>query len=152
MANQKALIRLMRLRHLQEELSRAELEAAVAGRDAVEREMSWAVGRQRQGRLSFVEGMEDEDLAGRTAGLIQMESGRRQRQAIEPRRLEAETEVERQRSEFLARRGARRQVETLVENAKAELAAEAGRRAQQMLDDWYGRQTARGRYPGNGKK
>jgi hypothetical protein len=52
---------------------------------------------------------------------------------------EAERELERQREEFLRRRVDRRQVETLVTEARLGAEQEAGRRAQQMLDDWYGR-------------
>jgi hypothetical protein len=139
MAAKRLLTQLLRLREIEEEQSRRELEVAVGNQNQVEREMEVARRRQSQGRGRFVSGISDQDTAGRTGGAIEMELASAQRARIEPRLYAAEAEVSRQREEFLLRRMGRRQVETLIEDAQAERESEICRRAQQILDDWYGR-------------
>jgi flagellar export protein FliJ len=139
MAVRRVLTRLLRLRELEEEQSRIELEAAVGDRNRIQQDMAAAADRQMQGRRSFAAGIAGKDALGRTGAVMEMEQARQQRLRILPRLETMEAEVARQREEFLLRRTGRRQVETLVENEKGMAAIEAGRRAQQMLDDWYGR-------------
>ena len=139
MAEKRVLARLLKLRVLEEELSRAELEAAVAARNRIEMEMSAAEGRRVRGRRTFADALGDVDTAERTGGVMEMEQAKLLRLRIQPRLKAADTEAVRQREEFLARRTSRRQVETLIDNQRQQAGIEAGRRAQQMLDDWYGR-------------
>jgi flagellar export protein FliJ len=139
MTVKRVLSRLLRLRELEEEQSRLELEAAVGNRNRVAQELTVVVHRQIQGRMDFVNGISEKDTAGRTGAVIEMEQARRQRLRIEPRLESADAVVMRQREQFMARRIGRRQVETLVDQERLAAREQAGRRAQQMLDDWYGR-------------
>jgi flagellar export protein FliJ len=139
MAAKRVLTQLLRLREIEEEQSRRELEVAIGNQNEMEQELEVARRRQSQGRGRFGSGIADQDAAGRTGGAIEMELASRQHARIQPRLHAAEAEVLRQREEFLLRRMGRRQVETLIENAQAERESEIGRRAQQILDDWYGR-------------
>ena len=144
MAVRRVLSRLLRLRELEEEQSRVELEIAVGKRNRVAEQLAQAVQRQAQGRRNFANGIVERDTTSRTGAVMEMEQARRQQLRIEPRLAAADTEVGRQREEFLARRTKRRQVETLVDQERAMIREEAGRRAQQVLDDWYGQRSARG--------
>jgi len=151
MTGRKVLDRLLRLREMEEEQSRHELEAAVGDRNRVAAELKNAIDRQAMGRRSLVSGIEERDCFGRTSAVIEMERARRMRMRVEPRLEAAEVEVKRQREEFLLRRAAREQVETLVDQERAATLEKTGRRAQQMLDDWYGRRTpSDNSRPGNG--
>jgi flagellar biosynthesis chaperone FliJ len=143
MPGKRVLQRLLRIRELREEQSRVELEAAVGQRNRVGEEFMEAKSRETQGRSAFVAGISEDDRIGRAAGMIEMEQARKERPRIATRLEAANAEVERQRDEFLAHRTARRQVETLVSAKQATLRAEAARRAQQTLDDWYGRRGSR---------
>ena len=138
MAVRRVLHRLLRLRELEEQLSRMELEAAVQNRRQVAQELAIAVHEQAQGRKNFVQGIFETDAVIRTGAVIAMEQARQKRTRIEPNLEAADREVARQQVEFLARRTGRRQVETLVDQEGATAREEAARKAQQMLDDWYG--------------
>jgi flagellar export protein FliJ len=143
MPGKRVLQRLLRIRELQEEQSRVELEAAVGHRNRVADELVETKSRQAQGRSAFVAGISDRDRTGRAAGMIEMEQARKEQPRIATRLEAANAKVERQRNEFLEHRTARRQVETLVSAEQAALREEAARRAQQTLDDWYGRRGSR---------
>jgi flagellar export protein FliJ len=143
MANRRVLSRLLRLRELEEEMSRMELESAVGDRNRVAGELAAAVNRQALGRQSFLVSIGDSDTAGRTGSVISMEQARKLSTRIAPRLEAADREVVRRREEFLSRRTGRQQVETLVEREQRTLKEEAARRAQQILDDWYGRRSPR---------
>lgn len=143
MANRRVLSRLLRLRELEEEMSRMELESAVGDRNRVAGEFAAAVNRQALGRQGFLVSIGDPDTAGRTGAVISMEQARKLSARIAPMLEAADREVVRRREEFLSRRTGRQQVETLVEGEQQALKEEAGRRAQQMLDDWYGRRSPR---------
>lgn len=135
----RTLSRLLRLRELEEELSRLELELAVAERNRAQQEIVLAARRQEQGRRNFAAAIAEQNRLARAAGLFETEEARRQRLRLHPKLEAADAEMARQQAEFLLRRTGRRQVETLVENEHGKAEVEAGRRAQQMLDDWYGR-------------
>ncbi len=143
MSGTRVLQRLLRLRELQEEQSRVELEAAVGNRNRVAQELAAAASRQAQGRRAFMAGIYVQDATGRTACSVEMEQAEKTRPRIAARLEAADAEVARQREVFLAHRISRRQVETLVSAEQAALKEEAARRMQQMLDDWYGRRPPR---------
>jgi hypothetical protein len=146
----RVLNRLLRIRELEEEQSRLEFEFAVANRDRVFQARSAAVARQALGRSIFVAEASNRDTAGRTGAVIEMEQARRLLPLIEAHLAPAEAEVERKREAFLERRVARLQVETLESEERLAVREETARRAQQMLDDWYGRRPQkRGDRPGN---
>ena len=144
----RTLNRLLRLRELEEEQSRLELELAVAERNRAQQEIAFVTGRLEQGRRHFATGIVEQNRLARAAGLLETEEAGRQRLRLYPQLETADAEVARQQAEFLLHRTGRRQVETLVENERANGEVEAGRRAQQMLDDWYGRRKAKER-PGD---
>lgn len=141
MVVRRVLQRLLRLRELEEEQSRLALEAAISDRDRQAQELAAVMSRHAHGRTTFVAGIPERDTAGRTGGIFEMEQASRQRPRIEARLEAADAEVVRQREALLAYRTARRQVETLVSEERAAVLEEAGRRAQQVLDDWYGRRS-----------
>ena len=143
MAKRRVLQRLLRLRELEEELSRLELEAAVGERNRVAGELAAAVKRHAHGREVFAAAIGEPDTAGRTGAVMAMEQARKQRIRVEPRLETADREVVRQREEFLTRRTGRRQVETLVDREQLAAQEAVSHRAQQMLDDWYGRRSTR---------
>jgi len=148
LAERRVLARLLRLRELEEEQSRTELEAAVGVRNRVRVELAEVSDRQTLGRRNFATGIAARDPLGRTGAMMELERAREQQVKIRTRFDASEAEVARQREEFLLRRTERRQVETLVDDQQAMDVIETARRAQQMLDDWYGRrgtkETARG--------
>jgi len=139
MAAKRTLSRLLRLRELEEELSRLELERAVAERSHAQKQVELAADRQTQGRYNFAAGVAEQNRLGRTAGLLEAEQARQEKLRLQPRVEAADFEVARLQAEFQSRRTGRRQVETLVANERSKAEVETDRRAQQMLDDWYGR-------------
>jgi flagellar export protein FliJ len=147
MAVKPVLHRLLRLRELEEELSRVELETAVGNRNRVADELATAVERQARNRRSFAASAGERDTASRAGSVIAMEHARKLLSRIEPRLDATEREVIRQREAFLSKRTARQQVETLLEREQSAAREESSRRAQQMLDDWYGRRSPKQAQP-----
>jgi len=145
MAKRNVLERLWRLRELEEEQSRLELEAQVGERNHIAQQLAEAIAGAARSRGEFVARLGDSDTAGRTGALVELEQGRRRQTAIRPQLDNAEAAVELRREEFLARRTTRRQVETLLDREREAARVEAARRAQQMLDDWYGRRGMAGK-------
>ena len=135
----KTLRRLTRIRELEEEQSRLALEAAARIREQAAAELMAAHQEQRDGRADLVRGVERNDPRDRQTGLVRMEVATRHVEHLRPQLQQLDNELARQRDEYLARRTARRQVETLLGEAEQRARQEADRRAQQMLDDWYGR-------------
>lgn len=139
MAGSRVLKRLARLRELEEEQSRLELEYAARQRAEVADGVNAAAEARAAGRRSFVRGVVEGDGLERVVGLTTMRQAEGRRTALLPYLAEADRQLALQRDEYLMRRTERRQVETLMAEQRAEEEREAARRAQQMLDDWYGR-------------
>lgn len=141
MAVSRALRRLVRVLHMQEEQSRTALESALAELHRLERAQASAAERERGGRglvaLSTLSPEATEQIVGRLAGLEESLAASRAAAALTVRSAQAAQDASLCREEFLARRVARRQAESLVHRAEAADAVEAGRRGQQALDDWY---------------
>ncbi len=135
----KTLRRLTRIRELEEEQSRLALEAAARIREQAAAELLAAHQEQRNGRAELILGIERNDPRDRRTGLARMEVASRHAEHLRPQLQQLDDDLARQRDEYLARRTARRQVETLLGEAEQRARQEADRRAQQMLDDWYGR-------------
>jgi flagellar biosynthesis chaperone FliJ len=132
------------LRQLEEEQSRLELDAAVGLRNQAKDRVSDALRLQSQSRNAFATAVRDEDPAGRARATLELGETLDLRLRAEERAVHADAEVEKRRDEFLLKRMGRQQVESLVEKQAAQAREEYSRRAQQMLDDWYGRKPRRG--------
>jgi flagellar biosynthesis chaperone FliJ len=135
----KTLRRLTRIRELEEEQSRLALEAAARSREQAAAELLAAHQERLDGRSDLVRGVEHNDPRDRQTGLIRMQVATRHAEHLRPQLQQLDEQLTRQRDEYLARRTARRQVETLLGEAELRARQEADRRAQQMLDDWFGR-------------
>jgi hypothetical protein len=159
------LKRVLRIRVLQEERSRMELEAEIARLREIERDAAAAASEARESReRSFAELAKLELIApaigdaavreafegeqiGDAKGPSEQGSWRDAESAWEgavcrqqghaAKRPEQQERVERSRAEFLAGRRERLEAETLVEQAESREAAEKARREQRVLDDWF---------------
>ncbi len=139
MSTTRALKRLARIRELEEEQSRLQLEAAARSREEVAEDLLATHQELRGGRQDLMRGVERSDGCERQTGLVRMELAEQRAKVLRPRLEQMNQELARQREEYLARRTARLQVETLLSEAEQRRLQEAERRAQQVLDDWYGR-------------
>lgn len=137
MAVSRAMHRLLRVREMEEELSRAALEKAMGELRRLEAVRKQAVERGRRGRLLVVVSAGTGEIADRIAGLEEICTAQRHVAALTPRIADAELVVSARRGEFLAKRMARRQVETLIRKAETNEAAEFGRREQREADHWF---------------
>jgi hypothetical protein len=138
MQKEKTLARLSRLRQMEEDMSRLELEAAVVERERLFRYWQAASNARGAGRRSFSQSVEEGDGAARQNSLLDIEQGRRRQESFAAMLNTADRAIEQLRMNFLARRTATRQTETLMQEARAERRAEEAKRVQQMLDDWFG--------------
>lgn len=139
MSAHNTLVRLCRLRSMEEDQSRLELERTVQERNRVETQLEEVRRQGREARQDWVNSIVDTDAATRSCALAEMARAANLGRVLRPSLVEAEDAVLRQREEFLRRRTRRKQLETLADNARKAAEADAERRAQQMLDDWYGR-------------
>lgn len=145
MAVAKALLRLLRVRSLEEEQHKRALEAELARLRRVEAELEMCKVRERRGRAL----LPSPDALDRASGAVELEAARRGIVFLEHRRAEAERNAAGLRDAFLEKRMERRQAETLIEGARASQALEEGKRTQQQLDEWHAsRREARGGAPG----
>lgn len=135
----KTLRRLTRIRELEEDQSRLVLEAAARSREQAAAELLAAHQECLNGRADLVHGVEHDDPRDRQTGLIRMQVATRQAEFLRPQLQQLDEQLAVQREEYQARRIARRQVETLLTEAELRVRQETDRRAQQMLDDWFGR-------------
>lgn len=129
------------------------LEARVAQRNRVAETLAEAALGVARSRREFTDRLGDPDTAARTGALVELERDRLHRETLLPQWERAEADVEAGRQEFLTRRTERQQAETLLEQERQAAARETARRAQQMLDDWFGRRIGalreRGEPPGS---
>jgi flagellar biosynthesis chaperone FliJ len=141
MAVSRAMRRLLRVLHIQEEQSRTALESAVAQLRRLEQAQTANDERGRSGRhlvtASALHGQIVRQLVDRLAGLEETLAASRAATVLAAYTTEAEERVAERREEFLARRIERRQAEALVKRTEAADTVEAGRRSQRTLDDWY---------------
>ena len=137
MAASRALRRLLRIRDIEEEQCRLEVEAAQGNLGKLQRAMGEAVNRSSGGRRLVQASARSGDLPDRLAGIEETRSAERRAVALVPCIADAAQDVAIAREEYLAKRIERRQAETLIEEAETEEALEFDRRSQQGLDDWY---------------
>ena len=138
MAVSRSMRRLLRIRNLEEEQGRIELESALGELRRLENALKATVERAHRGRVLVGMSARSGELPDRLAGLEETRTAGRYRAALVPRIADAELDVVALRQEYLARRVERRQAETLIEETEAKDALDAGRRGQQALDDWFG--------------
>jgi hypothetical protein len=133
----RALRRLLRIRDIEEEQCRLEVESAQGDLGKLKDAMGVAVHRSGGGRRLVHDSARSGELPDRLAGLEETRAADRRRVALAPRIVDAEQDVVLLREEYLAKRIERRQAETLIEGAEAQEVVESERRGQQGLDDWY---------------
>jgi hypothetical protein len=143
MAVSKSLLRLLRIRDLQEEQSRIALASATGELRQLERASVAAGERARRGRRLVDHSALTGEVPDRQAGLEETRAAQRATLFLGPRIEDAEDRAGMLEEVFLARRVERRQAATLIEEAEAVQALETERRAQQSLDDWYRNQLGR---------
>ena len=149
MAVSKALLRLLRLRGMEEDRRRLALEAGLLRLRSLEKARDAASAKDRQGRELMRSSAGSGELADRVSALAETAAGRRQVQALTPLIAASEAEDLRLRQEFAEKRTERRQAETLVDETLELDLVKSERRSQQALDDWYGSRRFRER---NGPK
>jgi hypothetical protein len=155
-----SLKRVLRIRALQEERSRVELEAEIGRLRELERAAAAAAREARESReRSFADLRKAAAIGSRIVsagvdGNIDVAKGPSEQgnwreaelewgtavwrqEGHEAKRPEQERTVDRARGEFLDGRRERLQAETLVEQTAARELVEAGRREQRALDDWF---------------
>lgn len=133
MAVSKSLLRLLRVRGLEEEQRKLALETELARLHRAEAELEACHARERRGRAL----LRSVDVLDRVTAAVELEAARKQVIFLERRRGEAEREAASLRAAFLEKRTERRQAEALIEEARAADDAEARQRAQQQLDEWH---------------
>lgn len=140
MAVSRALRRLLRIRDLEEEQRRMELESAQGELNQLEGALESSFERGRLGRRLVETSAHTGQLTDRLAGIEETHTAERFVEVLEPRVESQQEEVNERRQAFLTKRIERRQAETLIEEASAREALEANRKAQQELDSWFGNQ------------
>ena len=138
MAVSKALLRLLRLRGMEEHRRRIALEAGLLRLRSLEKAKDVAVAKDRRGRELMRTNAGSGELADRVSALTETAAGRRHVEALAPLIAASEAEGLRLHQEFAEKRTERRQAETLVDETLELDVEESERRSQQALDDWYG--------------
>jgi hypothetical protein len=137
MAVSSALLRLLRVRALEEEQRRLALDSALSQLHALESALDAAQIRMRQGKALLAGAGSCIEIWDRSAALVEMDAARRRSAALRPRIAAAEEYAHRARQEFLVKRLERRQVETLVEEARTREAVDDLRRTQRFTDETF---------------
>ncbi|HUB29946.1 MAG TPA: hypothetical protein VL967_09620 [Terracidiphilus sp.] len=135
--------RLLRIRTLEEEQSRAALAAALAELNSFTRALEETLARAQGGRRLLHKALASGEISERLAGLVEISTAKIRAEALTVRLREAERRVDELKSELLGRQVKRRQSEILVDRLRTLDALEADRRIQRELDEWY-----RARKPG----
>ena len=137
MAVSRAMRRLLRVREMEEELSRAALKKALDELRRLGDALNRARERERGGRRLVAASTETGEIVDRIAGLEETCAAGRQVAALAPRIADSKLAVNARRGEYLAKRIERRQVEALIRKAEANEASESGRREQREADNWF---------------
>ena len=135
MAISSALLRLLRVRVLEEEQQHLALESALSQLHALEAALGASLLRRRQGEALLALGRESIEPTDRAAAMIEIDAARRRATALRPRIAASQEEANCARQEYLAKRVERRQVQTLIDEARAAESLEASRRSQQFADE-----------------
>lgn len=150
------MTQLLRVRHLEEEQSRLQLESALAEELGLDRALQLASGRNLALRIDVQKamlsvqcnararaaGQADELMLQRRAAELESERNAQAIAKLEEQLREARLQSEDLRAAFFAARLRRMQVETVLTEEAAAEALVAGRRHQSALDDWFGSRAA----------
>jgi hypothetical protein len=134
----QALRRLLRVRNLEEEHRKLELESALDDLNRLETALATNVERESSGRRLVHQSAHTGDAQERLSGIEEGRTAKRYAGVLNPRIAAKRSEVATLRQEYLEKRVERRQAESLIEAHEAEETEVNERRGQQMLDDWYG--------------
>jgi flagellar export protein FliJ len=137
MPSSRGLLRLLRLRELEEEQSRLELEAAASERDRAAQRVTATIAAQNRARGAVADSIAQLDRTGRQMASLELAVACRLRLPVETWLAAAEAAVDRLRDAYRLHRVDRRQVETLVDQARDKARTTEARRAQQQLDAWF---------------
>jgi hypothetical protein len=137
MAVSRAMRRLLRVRGLEEEQCRRELETANGVLNHLETALVATAERSLQGRKLVQDSVRRGELQDRLAGLEETRIADRCATALQPMIAAQKENVEQLRENFLMKRVERRQAETLIEECEAAEAVIVDRKGQQELDNWY---------------
>jgi len=134
----KGLERVLRIRGIEEEQRRLQLESSLARRKTLELARDAAAQMEKQGRANVRASVFSGALADRQAGLVEAEVASKRRPVLAAHLAAAEKETIERRQQFMDKRVERRQAETMIEQVEARDELEAGRRSQRGIDDWFG--------------
>ena len=137
MSRPKIVKRLLRIREIQEEQKRRELEAAVARLESLQKTRDTATEMERLGRTFVRASVMSGEMADRQAGLMQTAFARRRARLLAPRIALSQKEIIELRRDFMDKRMERRQAETLVGLDDTRDKVESDRRSQRSMDDWH---------------
>jgi hypothetical protein len=135
MARTRGLLRLLRVRQLEEEYCKTALNSALTELNRLSRALKTAAEREHQGRMLSLEGIRACVLPDRLAGLEEVRAARVLQRALIAKIETAEQVAGECQARYTEKRIQRRQVESLLESAKAKDAEQASRRTQEELDD-----------------
>lgn len=137
MAVSRVMLRLLRIRELEEEQNRGALESALGELNRLERALEMTCEYDRQGRRMVAESTHTGIVADRMLGLMESRAAAERSVQLAEQIAEANEEIAALRDALLRKRVERRQSETLVEGVRARHAVETLRREQHSLDDWF---------------
>lgn len=133
----RAMMRLLRIREIEEEQIQGALDAAMSEMRQIETALAAARERERRGRQLVTDSVASNDGIDRIAGQEEARAAEKVQEILTPRIAEMQQAIAALREEFLGKRIERRQVETLIKESETSHAIEMERRAQQEIDDWF---------------
>ncbi len=137
------LERLLRIRELQEEQKRCQLNAASAKLEALHKSREVADEMKIRGQALVRASVSSGEMTDRQAGIIEAELAGRRSRGLTARILSAQEDAIELRQKFMDTRLERRQVETLVDIQDLREDMESDRSSQKSIDDWFGARTHR---------
>ncbi len=137
MAASQAMRRLLRVLEIEEEQSRAALDAAIGELRKLEGALRTTREQDRRGRQLVVLSAANGELADRLAGLEESRLACLRVPILKSRIAQSEANVSERRQEFLLRRLDRRKTETMLRQTEAKAATMERRRGQRGLDDLF---------------
>jgi len=133
----RALLKLLQVRELEEEQCRSALASAAAALRRLEQALAAARERGRTGRALMLAGAQGGNLEDRLAATEEVRASLRHAAFLWPRIQSAELQVAASRQKLLAKRTECRQAKTLIETERRRDAIEQNRKQQQALDEWH---------------
>lgn len=132
------LERILRIRELQEEQKRRQLNGALAKLEALHKTREVAVEMNIRGQTLVRASVSSGEITDRQAGIIEAELACRRTRVLAAHILSAQEHTIELRQEFMTTRLERQQVETLVDLQEVREDIESSRSSQKRIDDWFG--------------